>query len=472
MNKIKAILTYFAVFIAAAGFLSSCTGKSMDRMLVITRAAADQENLFYNASDSLRASAKSQIAIIDPSRPENSLKILSTDYYSARSPQISYDGKFMLFAGKQNQNDPWQIWEMNINDLKARKVVDAADNCIDPVYLPGGRILFSRNTTGDSIKAGYSIYTCNIDGSKVSRITFNPHSYKTSNVLRDGRVFTTGVQVYPVAGNPSLMVMRPDGTKAELFYKSPENSRISGPVHEAADGNLFFIESPLSNPGKGSVICISYNRPLHSRIDLSAGIDGDFNGVYPQRSGTLLVSFRKSENERYSLYEFKTETKSLGKAVYSDREYDIMEVVESGVHERPKKLPSEVDMGVKTGLIMCQDINEPNQYGKSLAKSSRVEVVGIDSVLGSFQVEEDGSMYMKVLADKPFRIRTIDSNGKVTNDPCGWIWLRPNERRGCVGCHENPEIVPENRIPLAVKKSPVVIPMHINKVVEKKVSLE
>jgi hypothetical protein len=33
-------------------------------------------------------------------------------------------------------------------------------------------------------------------------------------------------------------------------------------------------------------------------------------------------------------------------------------------------------------------------------------------------------------------------------------------------------MVPGNRVPLAVKKSPVVIPMHINKVVEKKVSLE
>ena len=63
-------------------------------------------------------------------------------------------------------------------------------------------------------------------------------------------------------------------------------------------------------------------------------------------------------------------------------------------------------------------------------------------------------------------------NGKVLNGPSGWIWLRPNERRGCIGCHEDHEMVPENRVPLAVKTSPVNIPMHINKVVEKKVSLE
>jgi hypothetical protein len=76
------------------------------------------------------------------------------------------------------------------------------------------------------------------------------------------------------------------------------------------------------------------------------------------------------------------------------------------------------------------------------------------------------------MADKPFKIRTIDKDGNVLHGPCDWIWLRPNERRGCVGCHEDQEMVPENRVSLAVKKSPVVIPVHINKVVEKKVSLE
>jgi hypothetical protein len=98
--------------------------------------------------------------------------------------------------------------------------------------------------------------------------------------------------------------------------------------------------------------------------------------------------------------------------------------------------------------------------------------MGIDSSLGVVQVEEDGSFYLKVMADKPFRIQTIDKNGHVLQGPCGWIWLRPNERRGCVGCHEDHEMVPENRVPLAVKILPVTIPVHISNVVEKKVSLE
>ena len=176
------------------------------------------------------------------------------------------------------------------------------------------------------------------------------------------------------------------------------------------------------------------------------------------------------------MYEFDPENKTLGKAIYNNAEYDVLEAVEAGKHERPKKLPSEVDMGVKTGLLMCQDINVSDMQSSgntaSFPKSSRIEIVGIDSTLGSVDVEEDGSFYLKVMADKPFQIQTVDKDGKVLHGPSDWIWLRPNERRGCVGCHEDPEMVPGNRVPLSVKKSPVKIPMHINKVVEKKVSLE
>ena len=121
-------------------------------------------------------------------------------------------------------------------------------------------------------------------------------------------------------------------------------------------------------------------------------------------------------------------------------------------------------MDIKTGLIVCQDVDlrDPKLNGNSvvLPMIPNIEIVGIDSSLGVFQPEKDGSFYLRVLADKPFRIRSLDNNGNVIQT-CNWIWLRPNERRGCVGCHENQELVPENRIPLAVKKSPIKVPVHI-----------
>ena len=76
----------------------------------------------------------------------SSLKVLTEDFYSACAPDISYDGKFMLFSGQQKQDEPWQIWEMNLDNLKYRRITSFNENCTDPAYLPGERLVFSKLT--------------------------------------------------------------------------------------------------------------------------------------------------------------------------------------------------------------------------------------------------------------------------------------------------------------------------------------
>jgi hypothetical protein len=457
-------------------FFSSCKEKSMDGMIIFTQTAGKLQDINYVTGNSWRYIPQARIVALDPDKPGKSLKVLTTGYYSARSPEISIDGKFLLFAAQQKQNDPWQIWEMNLAHSKIRQVTFSLENCTDPAYLPGGRLVFSKLAINDTLKAGYSLYTCNLDGSNIVRITFNPHTYFASTVLKDGRVLTIGRQLYPDQGDQIFVILRPDGTKAEMFYKGIEGSVLFGRGWETMNGKIVFIESDKSRQEGGDVISINYNRPLHSRVNLTSEIKGDFYNVFPLQSGRLLVSYRLSDTNRFALYEFDPENKVPGKAIYKNDDYDALEAVVVEKHDRPKKLPSEVDTGVKTGLLLCQDINvldmQPAGSTSFLPKSSRIEVLGLDSTLGAVQVEEDGSFYLKLMADKPFQIQTIDKNGHVLHGPCGWIWLRPNERRGCVGCHEDHELVPGNRVPLSVKKPPVIIPVHINKVVEKKVSLE
>lgn len=465
MIKIRPTLV-FTILMAigsASFFTQSCKNNTPDRMIIFTRTAANLKG------DSSAYTSQCQIIAIDPRG--SSLNVLSNDYYSAQSPVISYDGKHMLFSGKLTKNDASQIWEMNLASHKIRQVTRTSDNCSCPDYLPGERIVFSKIITNDTMKAGYSVFTCNLDGSNTQRITFNPADYLALNVMKDGRVLTIESQVYPERGNRILMVLRPDGTKAELFYNSAADSKITSSAKETTDGRLVFTEKN-GLAGKGNIISISYNRPLHSTKNLSSEITGDFMYALPQPSGKLLVSYRKSLSERYGLYEFDPENQVLGKAIYADNNYNVVDVVVTGMHERPKNLPSEVDMGVKTGLLLCQDVSLLNPQQANTTKSSTIQIVGIDSILGRVDVESDGSFYLKVIADKPFRIQTIGKDGTVVQSTCGWISLRPNERRGCIGCHEDPELVPGNRVPLSVKKSPVNIPMHINKIVEKKVSLE
>lgn len=473
------ITKFFRPLISAAVccfMLVSCRNKPMEGMIILTRSHANPGDRDFVTGDSWRYITESQIISINPNKPDNKPEELTTNFYSARSPEISFDGKSMIFAGQKTPGDPWQIWEMKLGNRNVKQITSSKENCIDPAYLPGGRIVFSMLKYNDPIKSGHSLYSCNNDGSDLRRVTYNPHTFFASGVLKDGRILSISKQVYPIQKKQCLFVLRPDGTKADLFYGLNETGFLLSRPWETDNGKIVFAESDSAAPEKGKLISINYNRPLFSKVNLSKGTEGDFCYVSPEISGRYLVSYRKSPSDRYSLCEFDPASGTIISTIFRNPEYNVLEAVVVRTRTRPKKLPSEVDIQVKTGLIMCEDINIKDPAIKDkisqMLKAKSIEILGIDSSLGITDVEKDGSFYLKVKADQPFRIQALDENGKVINDPCDWLWLRPNERRGCVGCHEDHEMTPENRIPAAVKKSPVTLPVHIVKLKEKTVELE
>jgi hypothetical protein len=328
----------------------------------------------------------------------------------------------------------------------------------------------------DTVKSAHCLYVCNLNGSGLRQITYSPADNYATTVLKDGRLLAVSIQLLPDNRDPVLMVMRPDGTKADMFYKGDKGSTLISGAHETSDGKILFIESDKEGQPDGDLVSITYNRPLHTKLVLTSGLEGDFCSVLPLGPDKYLVSCRSSVSEHFSLFEFDPEKKLLGKKVFSDPDYDVCDAVMVEEYARPKKLPSEVDLQVKTGLLLCQDINFLNpllpENLSDTRKALKIEVLGVDTTYGVVEVEKDGSFQLKAMADTPFRIRTLDERGNVVNGPCSWLWLRPNERRGCIGCHEDPELVPENNVSMAIRKSPVIVPVHITEFKEKTVELE
>ncbi|MBK8881580.1 MAG: hypothetical protein IPN67_04120 [Bacteroidales bacterium] len=464
------------VFMILSGiFLVSCGKKPMDGMIIITEADNRAVSPDFVSGKLWRYIPESHLYAIDPENTQKAPESLTGNFFSACSPDISFDGKCMLFAAQKSKDEPWQIWEMDLSSRKVAQITTGNENSIDPAYLPGGQLVFSRTIANDSLKSGHSLFTCNTDGSNLKRITFNPHSYFASSVLKDGRVITIGRQIFPEEKTAAMMVLRPDGTKAELFRQNIDGMEFFSRGRETADGKIIFIESGKNTGNGRRLASISYNRPLHSLTNLTAGITGDFSSVFPIDTGKYLVTYRLSESENYSLFNFDAESKKLGDQLFKSSDKSIIEAVIVREHQKPRKLPSEVDKGVKTGLLFCQNIavtglSSPENVDSLVA--DRIELIGVDSLLGVVKVERDGSFYLKVNADMPFKIRTLDADGNTLNGPGSWIWLRPNERRGCTGCHEDQEMVPANRVALATKNLPVAVPVHISGIKEKQVELE
>jgi hypothetical protein len=74
-------------------------------------------------------------------------------------------------------------------------------------------------------------------------------------------------------------------------------------------------------------------------------------------------------------------------------------------------------------------------------------------LLGSAQVESDGSFFVEVPGDQPLQIELLDAEGKTLKRESGFFWMRRGEQRGCVGCHAGPETAPENAVPAVLLKS-------------------
>ncbi len=67
-------------------------------------------------------------------------------------------------------------------------------------------------------------------------------------------------------------------------------------------------------------------------------------------------------------------------------------------------------------------------------------------------IQAVGQSKVEVPVDRPIRFALLDQNGEIIKEQHSWIWARPGEERGCVGCHEDKAVVPDNRWPLTLKR--------------------
>ena len=455
--------------ITLSGLSSSCAEGVKEGAILMTAINPESDVLPLELNKKVAFLEGAEIVMFDPAHPNNTLLSVSKEFYSAAGPSISFDAQKMLFSAQKLKGDPWQIYEMKLADLKYEQLSRSKSNCYEPVYLPGNRIVYSKETMLQNGDIGHALFVIDKENSTEERITFSPGSYLSSKVLHDGRLITVSQQEFLDQGEPNLMVMRPDGTKEMRFYKSRKTETNIISANQALNGDIYLLESNKND--KAMLSSITYANPMASRKNISKNIQGDIIAVHPFTEGSLLLCYKKLNDEQVGLYEFDPIEQQLVRTIYKNNKYTFVEAVPVSARTRPKKIPSEVKIEEETALLLCQDINftghSKKDAGAFLKKAVSIEVIGLEQSMGIVDVEQDGSVYLEVKADTPFKIQTLDKKGNIVYGPSSWINLRPNERRACVGCHLGNEIVPENRQPLAVTKDPIQIPKVVTLLAKK-----
>jgi len=480
----------------------------------------------------VRRPNKARICTLIPASPNGVVTDLTGKHFvSAIQPDISYDATKVLFSAKRTNKpgEHWNIYEMKLDGTGLRAITkNDMNDCIDPCYLPTGKILFSSGQPGFRDEYDRDIakllFTCNPDGSGAEQITFNLSGDTASIVLHDGRILFTSWQHHGdhqgTAGVFALCTVNPDGTGFMPFTGNHrEMNNTKSYAQQLTDGRVVVVESAgHRHYNAGGLAAVHPRKPLTAIKVLTPGqiynghnLAGRYASPYPLPDGGMLCSYSPGratgmlrtdpfEEPHLGVYRFDFKAGRAGKLVYDDpkcQDYDAIAIYPRPV---PPIIPSMVIPGAKTGTFLCVNpyLSDRKPTKRAVvgelppAKTGEIRAVrvvegfGIEDknrkkhrdfvidmlqmsfgsgsnsgnnfeqkrILGYAPCEPDGSFHIEVPSDTVLSLQTLDARGMAIETQLTWVWVKPGEKRMCIGCHENRETALANLDCLAMHRRP------------------
>ncbi len=376
--------------------------------------------------------------------PGGGARVLSPGFHAAADPDVSWDGKRILFAGKKTAGEPWQIYEMTLAGGAVRQLTRMASDCRQPAYQSK---IFSLDIPDPWPQAvfvsGGALYTVKFDGTLRQRITFAPWEEATPAMMPDGMMVFASRQ----GGRTQLMAANLDGTDYSLFLPG---ERLREPA-ATLDGRLVFVED-------GMLAAVDLARPLKTKRMLTSKRDGIFSTPSALPGGRLLVAWQPDEKTPAGVYRFDPVRKTKV-PVYVRAGADARQAKAVMARPEPDGRGSVVIEGEGWSRLYCLSVfttDTPELIRPGAGWRLRVYTgrPGQEMKIGDLRIEDDGSFHLEAPPNTPLKLELVNGAGRVVRTS-SWMYTRPKENRGCIGCHEAQELTPENREAKAVMKKPV-----------------
>ena len=352
----------------------------------------------------------SALCLLEMKNNRGSVRTLINDPEGViRDPDVSFDGKRILFAWKKSElEDDYHLYEMDVDTRHVRQLtfgLGFAD--YEGAYLPSGDIVFNSTRCVQIVDCWWTevsnLYTCDKDGKYLRRLTFDQVHTNFPTVTADGRVIYTRwdyndrAQIYP----QGLFQMNADGTAQSECYGNnswfpttilhardiPGSQKLIAVLsghHTHQRGKLTIIDTRRGRQEASGVQPIAPVREAKAvRID-AFGQDGDqFQYPYPLSETEFLVTYdpQGSGNKRYArpyaIYFMTIDGRR--ELLVSDPEISCNQPIPLVARARPRIHPSPVDYRKKKGTFYIYDIH----LGQGLAGIARgtikkLRVVALD----------------------------------------------------------------------------------------------
>jgi hypothetical protein len=463
-----------ALLAAAAFLVAGCHREAPAGSLVLTQTPAGVPPPSAATVMDARYPPGSRVVLLAPPLRTDAVEVLSGGLSAAGDPCVSWDGRWVYFAGKATESSEWQIYRVRAGGGSPERVTQMPGGAMDPAVAAHGELVFSspvpkagRLWTSREPAALYGQWP----GQAPRRLTFGPDGAADATVLRDGRVLYVSAAARD--GRKSqphlcLFTINNDGTEVTAYAGQDDGVDGVRRPRELGDGRVAFLAGRSGEPGSAAwAEGVRTAAPFATRANLFAFPSRGCRSVEPTPEGDLLacVDTRgmagRSMAANAAVYRVGPGASALGAPVFDDPQWDSIEAAGVARRDEPAGHTSIVMPGATHGTILCLNVNDSCEpaAGGGTAHAAGLRITALAGsapprVLGTVPVAADGSVLVRLPAGVPLGFDTLDAGGRVLRHQPPGVWLQPGENRGCVGCHEARNHSPRNVRPQAVQVEP------------------
>ncbi len=426
----------------------------------------------------------------------------------ARDPEVSLDGRKISFSMRHDIKDDYHIYEIDADGTGLRQITFGPGvSDIDPLYVPDGTIVFSSTREPKYCMCNRHImcnlFKMNADGSNIHQIGHSTLHEGHGSLMAAGRILYDRWEYVDrnFGDAQGLWTVNPDGTNHAVYWAN--NTPSPGAVldarvipgteklistfsscHDRPWGALAIVARRLGIDGKPPVIRTwpagAINMVMRGNYDTFRRVNPKYEDPYPLSERYFLCS-RRVRGEQMGIFLLDTFGHELLLYVEGHGCYDPMPV---RPRPAPTDIPTRTDLAEKQGYFYLA--NAYSGTHMKLVKPGSVKYLRVvqspekrswtgpawsgsgtqapgmawddfnnKRILGTVPVEEDGSVFFAVPADKFVYFQILDEKGMMIQSMRSGTMIRPGERTGCIGCHENRlTAMPHQTMPLAMRKPP------------------
>ena len=238
-------------------------------------------------------------------------------------PEVSYDGRRVLFSMRGPNDRTWNVWEYDLDTEGLHRLIgddavaDEGDD-VDPAYLPDGRIIFSSNRqeksravlAADNVEPyphldeyererAILLHIMNGDGTEIRQISFNQSHDRNPTVLSTGEIMFARWDHVGNNNHFPIFFSNPDGTNMFVQYGafSPGNSFLH--PREMPDGRVLSSLMPLSGTREGGALMAVDIRKFSEANQPASDVP---EGTVGQKQVTLFDIEFGMENSEFGRY--------------------------------------------------------------------------------------------------------------------------------------------------------------------------